>query len=164
MPIFYLSSESSPSTFSLQFGLLFILIFIIHLTKSKLVTRSVPVLKFPDKMHYSLIQEYKSVTKKSSICKKLRHKSIFINNTQLTIFYCYSATSSITNLSNKQLFFNKFKKEYHPMVYSFPTLIPSPLQKKPYTSPFTDVQRISLGSAMHIKGLFSKSMQHYKVE
>ena len=122
MSINQLSRESPPSTFPLQFGQLFIFIFVIHLTKSKLVTRSVPVLKLPDKMHYSLFQEYKSVTKKSSICRKLRHKSIYINNTQLTTFYCYSATNSITNLSNKQLFFTKFKRGYHPIVYPIPTL------------------------------------------
>ena len=43
----------------------------------------------------------KSVTKKSSICRKYRHKSICINNTQLTTFYWYSATNSRTKLSNK---------------------------------------------------------------
>ena len=43
----------------------------------------------------------KSVTKKSSICRKYRHKSICINITQLTAFYCYSAANSITNLPNK---------------------------------------------------------------
>ena len=32
---------------------------------------------------------------------KYKHKSICINNTQLTTFYCYSATNSTTNLSNK---------------------------------------------------------------
>ena len=42
-----------------------------------------------------------SVTNKSSICKKYRHKFIWINNTQLTTFYCYSATISRTKLSNK---------------------------------------------------------------
>ena len=93
MSINQLSRESPPSTFPLQFGQLFIFIFVIHLTKSKLVTRSVPVLKLPDKMHYFLFQEYKSVTKKSSICRKYRHKSICINNTQLNTFYCYSATT-----------------------------------------------------------------------
>ena len=42
-----------------------------------------------------------SVTKKSSICRKYRYKSICINNTMLTTFYCYSPTNSVTNLSNK---------------------------------------------------------------
>ena len=108
-------------------------------------------------MHYLLFQEYKSATKKSNICRKYRHISICINNTQLTTFYCYNATNSITNFTNKQLLFTKFQRGYHPRFYLIPTL-PSSLQKKPYTSPFTDVQRIILGSAMHIKGLFSKSM------
>ena len=69
----------------------------------------------------------KSVTKKSSICRKYRHRSICINNTQLTTFYCYTATSSITNLSNKYLFFTKFKRGYHPIVYPIPTLMSSSL-------------------------------------
>ena len=99
-----------------------------------------------------------SVTKKSSICIKFRHKSIHINNTHLTTFYCYSATSSVTNLSNKYFFFTKFKRWYHPIVYPIPTLIP-----KPYSSSSTDVQRTALGWPMYIKGLFSKSMHHYKV-
>ena len=44
---------------------------------------------------------------------------------------------------------------YHPIVYPIPTLIPSPLfVKKPYTSPFSDVQIITLGSAMYIKVYF----------
>ena len=34
----------------------------------------------------------------------------------------------------------------------------------PSTSPLTDVQEITLGSAMYIKGLFSKSMQYNKVD
>ena len=42
-----------------------------------------------------------SVTKKSSICRKYTHKIICIDITQLTASYCYSATNSITNLSNK---------------------------------------------------------------
>ena len=143
MPIFYLSGESPPSTFPLQFGQLFIFIFVmhfifgqlfififvIHFTKSKLITRSVPVLKLPKKMHYSLFQKYKSATKKSGICRKYRHKIICINNTQLTTFYYYSATSSIKNLSNNlsNLFFTSFKRGYHPIVYPISTLIPSPL-------------------------------------
>ena len=32
-----------------------------------MITWRVPVLKLPEKMHYSLFYEYKSVTKKSSI-------------------------------------------------------------------------------------------------
>ena len=129
MPIFYLSGEGLPSIFPLQFGQLFKFIFVIHFTKSKLITRSVPVLKRPEKMHYFLFQEYKSFTKKSSICRKYSHKGICINNTQLTTFYCYhflphySATTSITNFSNKQLFFTRFKREYHPIVYPIPTLL-----------------------------------------
>ena len=43
--IFYLSGESPPSTFLLQFGQLITFIFVIHFAKSKLITRSVPVLK-----------------------------------------------------------------------------------------------------------------------
>ena len=38
---------------------------------------------------------------KWKLIAKYKHKIICINNTQLTIFYCYSATNSITNLSNK---------------------------------------------------------------
>ena len=76
-------------------------------------------------MDYSHFYEYKSFTKKSSICRKHKHKSICINNTQLTTFYCYNATNSKTKISNKQLFFTKFKSEYHPIVYPIPTL-PSP--------------------------------------
>ena len=126
MPIFNHSGESPPFTFPLQYGQLFIFIFVINFTKSKLITRSVPVLKLSEKMQYSLFQEYKSVTKKSSIRRKYRHKSVCINNTQLNTFYCYSATNSITNFPNKQLFFTKFKRGYHPIVYPIPTLIPSP--------------------------------------
>ena len=149
-----------PSTFPLQFGQLY-LFFVIHFFKSKLIARSVPVLKLPEKMYYSLFQEYKSVTKKSSICRKYRHKSICINNIQLTTFYCQSATNSITNLSNKQLFFPQFKRGYHPIVYPIPFLTPSPLfVKKSYTRPFTDVFGVS-----HVcQGLFSKSVQHYKID
>ena len=163
MPIFYLSGESPPSTFPLQFGQLFIFIFVMHFPKSKLITRSVPVLKLPEKKAFLLLLGIQvSVTKKSSIYRKYRHKSICINNTQFTTFHCCSAINSIANLSNKQLFFTRFKRRHHPIVYPIHTLIPSPLQKKPYTSHFTDIQRITLGSAMYIKGLFSKSM-HYKV-
>ena len=127
MPIFYLSGESPPSTFPLQFGQLFMFIFVIHFTKSKVITRSVPVLKLPEKMHYSLFKECKSITKNSSICRKYRHKSICINNTYLSTFYCYSTTNSIKNLSNNQLFFTKLKRWYHSIVYPISTLIPSPL-------------------------------------
>ena len=166
MPIFYLFGESPPSNFPLQFWQLFIFTFVIHFTKSKLITRSVPVFKLPEKMHYFLFQKYKSVTKKSSICRRYRHnKSICINNTQLTTSYCHSATNSITNLSNKQLFFPKFKRGDHlKFILPIPTLLQSSLLKNLYTSPFTDVQRITLVSAIYIKGLFSKSMQYYKVD
>ena len=45
------------------------------------------------------------------------------------------------------LFFTQFKKGYHHITYPTPTLIPSILFiKKPYTTTFTDIQRITLGS------------------
>ena len=72
MPIFYLSGESRPSIFPLQFGELFIFIFVIHVTKSKLITRSAPVLTLPEKLHYSLFQGYKSVIKKSKYLQKIQ--------------------------------------------------------------------------------------------
>ena len=60
--------------------------------------------QLPDKIKKCIIPSSRnlSVTKKSrvSACRKYRHKDICID-TQLTTFYCYSATSSIANLSNK---------------------------------------------------------------
>ena len=117
MPLFYLSGESPPSAFPLQFGQLFIFIFVIHFTKSKLIARSVPVFKLPETTYYP---SSRTSTKKSSICRKYRHKSICINNTQLTTFYCYSTTNSITNFSNKQLQFTKFKRGITPQFILFP--------------------------------------------
>ena len=55
-----------------------------------------------------------SVTMNSSISRKYRHKSISINNIQITTFYCYSDSSFITNLSNKFLLFTKFKRGITP--------------------------------------------------
>ena len=138
MPIFYLSGESPPSTFPLQFGQPFIFSFVIHFTKSKLIARPVPVLTLPERIHYSLRNI--SVTKKSSICRKCSqaYRSTCISNTQLTTFYCYSATNSVTNFSKKQLFFTKLKREYQPMVYHIPTL-PYPCKKSliPAISPMS---------------------------
>ena len=68
----HLSGESPPSTFPLQFGQLFKFIFVIHFTKSKLIIRSVAVVKLPKKMHYSFLQEYKSVTNKSKNLQKIQ--------------------------------------------------------------------------------------------
>ena len=118
MPIFYLSGESPPSTFPLQFGQLFIFIFVIHFTKSKLIARSVPVLKLPEKMYYFLFQEYiiRNQVSAEIIVIKV---AICINITQLTTFYCYSATNFIINLSNKQLFFTKFKRGITPQFILF---------------------------------------------
>ena len=57
------------------------------------------------------------------------------------------------------------KRGYHPIVYPIhPCKKAITLVKKPDASPFTDVQRITFGSAMYIKGLFSKPMQHYNVD
>ena len=48
-----------------------------------------------------------------------------------------------------------FKRGYHPIVYPIPTLIPSSLfVKNPYTSPFIDVHKITLGSTIDIKAYF----------
>ena len=75
------------------------LFFLIHFTKSKLIERLVTVLKLPEKNAlFPLLGIYH---KKSSICRKYKHKHICINITQLTAFYYYSATSSIINLSIK---------------------------------------------------------------
>ena len=83
--------------------------------------------------------------KTKSIYRKFRHKSTCIT-TQLTTFYCYSATNSKTNLSNKWLFFKQFKRGYQLVVFPSPTLIPSTrFIKKSCTILFTDVQKISLG-------------------
>ena len=49
MPIFYLSGESPPSTFPLWINELFIFLFFVHVTKSKLIARPVPVLMLPEK-------------------------------------------------------------------------------------------------------------------
>ena len=44
---------------------------------------------------------------------------------------------------------------YHPIVYPIPTLISPPLfVKNLYTTAFTDMQRITLGSTMYIKAYF----------
>ena len=116
--------ESSPSTFPLQLGQLFIFIFVIHFTKSKLIARSVPVLKLPEKMHYS------SRNINLLLKNQVSAENIGIKVSALitpSTFSCYSATNSIKNLSNKQLFFTTFKRGYHPIVYLIPTLIPPPL-------------------------------------
>ena len=105
------------------------LIFVTHFTKSKLITRSVPVLKFPEKKTlFPLLGTY--LLLRNQVSAENIHKSISINNTQLTTFYCNSATISIANLSNTQLFFTKFNRGHHPVVYPIPTLIPSPLQNQ----------------------------------
>ena len=117
--IFYLAGESSPSTFPFSLGSYLYLVFVIYFTKSKLIARSVPVLILPEKC-IILSSGYVSVTKNSNICRNYRHKSICINNTQLTTFYCYSATNSTANLSNKQLFFSKFKRGIFPQFILFP--------------------------------------------
>ena len=113
-----------PPPFHYSLGSYLYLFFVIHFTKSNLIARSALVLKLPEKMYIPSSRNI-SVTKKSSVCKKYRHKSICINITQLTTLYCYSATNSITNLSNKQLFFKKLKRRYHSIVYPILTLIPS---------------------------------------
>ena len=74
--------------------------FCYNFAKSKLITRSVPVFKLPEKKCIIPSSRDINLTKKSSIDRKYGHKSICINNTQLTIFCCYSATSSIKKLSN----------------------------------------------------------------
>ena len=90
-----------PPTFHYSLGCCLYLIFVIHFTNSKLIARSVLVLKLPAEKCIILSSRNISVTKKSSICRRYSHKSICISNTQLTNFYCYSATNSIINLSNK---------------------------------------------------------------
>ena len=128
--------------------------------------RSIPVLKLPEKMYYSLFQQYVcyyilltlnfifhfSQTEFAFLIllilliqnlehlKKYRHKSNCIT-TQLTTFYCYSTINSITNLSNKQLFLKKFKGGYHPIIYPISTFIPSPsICKKSLNQPLTLIQ------------------------
>ena len=85
-----------PPPFHYSLGSYLYLFFVIHFTKSKLIARSVPVPKLPEKC---IIPP--SRNKKSNICRKYRHKNICINVTQLTAFCCYSATNSIINLSSK---------------------------------------------------------------
>ena len=94
--IFYLFGERPPSIFP-SYVYLF---FVIHFAKLKFMVRSVPVLKLPEKMYYSFFKGYICYEEIKNICRKNKHKSICII-IQLTTFYCYSATNSITNLSNK---------------------------------------------------------------
>ena len=75
--------------------------------------------------------------------------------TKLTTFYS-TLYQFYNKLSNKQ--FTQFKTEYHRTVYPTPTLISSPLfVKKPYTTPFTNVQRITLESTIYLAYFLSHS-------
>ena len=61
MPTFYLFGESPHSTFPpfhYSLGSYLYLFFVIHFTKPKLIARSFPVLKVPEKMYYSLLLGY----------------------------------------------------------------------------------------------------------
>ena len=103
-----------------------IFIFAIYFAKSKLIAISVPVLTLQEKMYYSLFWIYMCYWEIKSICRKYRHKSIYITN-KLTTIYCYSAASSITNLSNNSYSSHSFKVgitlqvilfplQYHPLI------------------------------------------------
>ena len=109
MHIFYLSGESPPSMKG----------------NSSLLLQHILSYSFGSYLYLFFVIHFTT----SKLIAKYKHKSIRIN-TQLTTFYCYSATNCITNLSNKQLLFTKFKNGYQPTVYSIPTLISSPFKKR----------------------------------
>ena len=167
--IFYLFGEGPPFIFLLYFRYIYFLLYVL-LSRNRQQDRF-QYLTYHKIMHYSLFQKYIcyyilftldsvhsfSQTKfpslsllflllqTKSIYRKFRRKSICIT-TQLTTFYCYSATNSKTNLSNKWLFFKQFKRGYQLVVFPGPNLIPSArFIKKSCTTIFTDVQKISLG-------------------
>ena len=75
-----------PQPFHYSLGSYLYLFFVIHFTKSKLIARSVLVLKLPAEKCIILSSRNISVTKKSSIYRRYSHESICINNTQLTKF------------------------------------------------------------------------------
>ena len=60
----------------------YLYLFFIHFPKSKLMAISVPVLKLPEEKCIIPSSRHISVIRKSSICRKYRHKNTWINNIQ----------------------------------------------------------------------------------